>query len=164
MTVDDFVNEAKDMTAVEVLNYYRNLYYAEPQNTERGVVANAINEVLPQMQLTQEKACRVAVGEGIEKLKADLKSLATVEEYIDYSLNPEWVATRAAAALQYIEALEAGFKKIEALAVCEELTDEEMAELTGYKCPVCQHHEICTTPNMKPLCGETYTHFEPKIK
>jgi hypothetical protein len=42
----DFAETTKDMTAKEILNYYRNLYYAEPQVTERGIVANAINDVL----------------------------------------------------------------------------------------------------------------------
>lgn len=42
----DFAEKANDMSAIEILNYYRNLYYAEPQVTERGVVANAINDVL----------------------------------------------------------------------------------------------------------------------
>ena len=42
----EFAETTKDMTAVEILNYYRNLYYAEPQVTERGIVANAINDVL----------------------------------------------------------------------------------------------------------------------
>lgn len=100
----------------------------------------------------------------IEELKRDLKALATVDQPTDYTLRPEWVAVRAAAALQYIEALETGFGKIEASAVREELTDEEIAEMTGYKCPVCKRHELCTTPGMKPMCGETYTHFEAKIK
>lgn len=41
-----FAEETKDMTAAEILNYYRNLYYAEPQVTEHGIVANAINDIL----------------------------------------------------------------------------------------------------------------------
>ena len=40
----DFAETTKDMTASEILNYYRNLYYAESQVTERGIVANAIND------------------------------------------------------------------------------------------------------------------------
>lgn len=41
----DFVEKTSDMTAIEILDYYRNLYYAEPQITERGIIANAINEI-----------------------------------------------------------------------------------------------------------------------
>lgn len=40
----EFAEVTKDMTASEILNYYRNLYYAEPQVTERGIVANAVND------------------------------------------------------------------------------------------------------------------------
>ncbi len=41
-----FAEVTSEMTAAEILNYYRNLYYAEPQVTERGIVANAINDYL----------------------------------------------------------------------------------------------------------------------
>ena len=44
----DFAEALLDMTAEEILNYYRNRYYAEPLVTERGIVANAINDILPQ--------------------------------------------------------------------------------------------------------------------
>lgn len=42
----DFAEKTENMSAIEILNYYRNLYYAEPQVTERGIVANTINDVL----------------------------------------------------------------------------------------------------------------------
>ena len=42
----DFAEAVKEMSAAEILNYYRNLYYAEPQVTERGIIANAINDYL----------------------------------------------------------------------------------------------------------------------
>lgn len=47
----DFAEATKDMTAKEILNYYRNLYYAEPQVTERGIVANAINDLFTEMYM-----------------------------------------------------------------------------------------------------------------
>lgn len=54
----NFAEATKDMTAAETLNYYRNLYYAEPQVTERGIVANAINdyfkEVAPRAEVAME--------------------------------------------------------------------------------------------------------------
>lgn len=46
-----FDEATKGMTAEEVLNYYRNLYHAEPQSTEHGIVANALNDILPRMIL-----------------------------------------------------------------------------------------------------------------
>ena len=30
---------------LEILNWYRNLYYKEPGNTEQGIMANAINDL-----------------------------------------------------------------------------------------------------------------------
>lgn len=45
----NFAEVTADMKPAEILNYYRNLYYAEPQVTERGILANAINEILPNM-------------------------------------------------------------------------------------------------------------------
>lgn len=30
---------------LEILNWYRNLYYKEAGNTERGIMANAINDL-----------------------------------------------------------------------------------------------------------------------
>ena len=34
----NFAEKTSDMTAIEILNYYRNLYYAEPRVAERGTV------------------------------------------------------------------------------------------------------------------------------
>jgi hypothetical protein len=55
----DFAETTKDMTSAEILNYYRNLYYAEPQVTERGIVANAINDyfadVVPKSEVEKLK-------------------------------------------------------------------------------------------------------------
>lgn len=42
----------------------------------------------------------------------------------------------------------------------EELTDEEMSKVSGYLCPTCKHHKLCTAPGMRPLCMETYDYFE----
>ena len=47
-------------------------------------------------------------------------------------------------------------------AAISTISEEEAAEITGYKCPICENHEMCVLPYMKPLCGETYTHFKPK--
>lgn len=44
----DFVEEvvATNMAdPIEIINWYRNLYYKEPSNTEQGIMANAINDL-----------------------------------------------------------------------------------------------------------------------
>lgn len=63
----DFAEKTENMSAIEILNYYRNLYYAEPQVTERGIVANTINDVLN--LINRQKAEN-------EKLKSENKILS----------------------------------------------------------------------------------------
>lgn len=46
----------------------------------------------------------------------------------------------------------------------KELTDTEVAEMTGYKCLICVYHSLCTMPGMRPLCGEYYDHFASKAE
>ena len=67
--IHDFLFEksVEGMTAEEVLNYYRNLYHAEPQSTEHGIVAKALNDILPRMILPPCKAGAV----GAKDPKAD---------------------------------------------------------------------------------------------
>lgn len=42
-----FVEEVvkNNMDSLEILNWYRNLYYKEGNNTERGIMALAINDL-----------------------------------------------------------------------------------------------------------------------
>ena len=47
--------EYDGMTAIEKLNYFRNLYYAEGNNTEKGIIANALNEILSQYAKEEQK-------------------------------------------------------------------------------------------------------------
>lgn len=42
-----FVKTCKGMNSVDILNYYRNLYYTESVDTEKGILAWAINDILP---------------------------------------------------------------------------------------------------------------------
>ena len=62
----DFAESTKEMSASEILNYYRNLYYAEPQVTERGIVANAINDYLTADVQKVKRAKWVHYGENIQ--------------------------------------------------------------------------------------------------
>lgn len=42
-----FVEEVSkhNMDSLEILNWYRNLYYKEGSNTEKGIMARAINDL-----------------------------------------------------------------------------------------------------------------------
>lgn len=43
--VAELVGEYNGLTAVEQLNLYRNKYYSDGNATEKGIIANAINDV-----------------------------------------------------------------------------------------------------------------------
>ena len=51
MNERDRLDELSTLTPVEILNDFRNRYYNDGNNTERGIVANAINDILPRMIL-----------------------------------------------------------------------------------------------------------------
>lgn len=45
-----FLESIKDIVnnnSIEILNFYRNFYHAQGESTERGIVAWAINDILP---------------------------------------------------------------------------------------------------------------------
>lgn len=55
----EFATETLGMTPAEILNHYRNKYYTETLVTERGIVANAINDVLPNIvEVVRCKDCK----------------------------------------------------------------------------------------------------------
>jgi hypothetical protein len=41
-------NLSKKQRAVAILNVYRNFYYMEGNETDQGIIANAINDILPE--------------------------------------------------------------------------------------------------------------------
>ena len=57
------------MTAVEKLNYYRNYYHTDGDNTEAGVIADAINEILPEYVRLKESATAVDPMDIIKKVR-----------------------------------------------------------------------------------------------
>lgn len=63
-----FVEEAEKINdSDEILNWYRNLYYTENSNTERGLMARAINDILP--EYSRQKALIKALINGQETLQ-----------------------------------------------------------------------------------------------
>ena len=40
-------NLSREERALKILNIYRNFYYQDLDSTEHGIIANAINEILP---------------------------------------------------------------------------------------------------------------------
>lgn len=47
--VTESVGEYNGLTATEQLNLYRNKYYSDGNATEKGIIANAINDVFPSL-------------------------------------------------------------------------------------------------------------------
>lgn len=56
------------MTSEQILNAFRNKYYTDGNNTENGIVANAIDEILPEyVKLKRENTQGVKHGKWILK-------------------------------------------------------------------------------------------------
>ena len=47
--VAESVGEYNGLTSAEQLNLYRNKYYTDGNATEKGIIANAINDILPSL-------------------------------------------------------------------------------------------------------------------
>ena len=48
--VHEIINNGATLN-VDILNWYRNLYYKEGKNTERGIIAHAINNLFMEMKV-----------------------------------------------------------------------------------------------------------------
>lgn len=48
-------NVNKNDSYMDILNWYRNLYHAEPLITERGIMANAINDLFMSLKDSDKK-------------------------------------------------------------------------------------------------------------
>lgn len=64
LTDSEIMKAYEDLTSNQQLNLFRNLYYNDGFSTEKGIVANAINDILPKYCKQQEE---------IDSLRADLK-------------------------------------------------------------------------------------------
>jgi len=64
MYENDFVEEVIEDNItdhMEILNWYRNLYYKEGSNTERGIMANAINDLFMSLRDSDKKQIAMAI-------------------------------------------------------------------------------------------------------
>lgn len=71
-----FLESIKDITnkdSAEILNFYRNFYYTQNENTERGIVAWAINNILPKYIKQEEelKKLRTKIAKFTKVLKEE---------------------------------------------------------------------------------------------
>lgn len=63
--MNSFEEQAKGMNSTEILNLYRNFYFREPNHTEQGLVAWAINDILPKYIKMQQWAKQMELPCGI---------------------------------------------------------------------------------------------------
>lgn len=75
--------EQIDGATLAVLNCYRNKYYAEGNNTEQGVVANAINDVLPILVELKENGYRKQSEECEKRIFNQREELHRLKKRID---------------------------------------------------------------------------------
>lgn len=52
----------KDDSYMDILNWYRNLYHAESTSTERGIMANAINDLFMSLKDSDKKQIPMVVS------------------------------------------------------------------------------------------------------
>ncbi len=57
------LNELSELTPIEILNDFRNRYYNDGNSTENGIVANALNDIMPRMIVPPVK-----VGETVYRV------------------------------------------------------------------------------------------------
>lgn len=79
------IKEYDNMNSIEILNYYRNCHYADGSNTESGILANALNEILP--ELISLRAAMEAVNMRIPSLLKNIESEDTASCKCLYCIN-----------------------------------------------------------------------------
>ena len=115
MTESKFVENAEKIkTSADLLNYYRNLFHCESETTERGIVARAINDILP--EYARQKA-------EIESLKEAIvfKNLTPIE----YRVRKEHDEKH----IHIINGLEAEIERLKADKVIAERHEKDAREL-----------------------------------
>lgn len=66
MTDNEILKAYEGLTANQQLNLYRNLYYNDGYATERGIIANAINDMLPKYHSQKVEIERLKKAENDE--------------------------------------------------------------------------------------------------
>ena len=95
---ESWVLDYDGMTAVEKLNHYRNYYHTDGDNTEAGVIADAINEILPEYVRLKEAAtavdpiaviqkAREVLGKKYEYITSEPAEVKYFEKYGKLELN-----------------------------------------------------------------------------
>lgn len=62
MTDNEIIKAYDGLTANQQLNLYRNLYYNQGGATEKGIIANAINDILPKYNRQKAEIERLTIN------------------------------------------------------------------------------------------------------
>lgn len=73
---DNEIRPYDGMTTLEQLNLYRNLHYCEGLANERGIIANAINDII--VQFNRQKAELEKREKHIEELNEQIEHLVSI--------------------------------------------------------------------------------------
>ena len=93
---EHFVKGAEKCSSPEdILNWYRNLYYKENENTEHRIVAEAINEFfvkkLPELLKEAKTEVCKEFTEKLKQHKRKMKGFDLNEEFWDYAVLVETI-------------------------------------------------------------------------
>lgn len=74
MNDNDIIKVYEGLTVSERLNLYRNRYYNDGYATERGIIANAINDILPKYdrQKAEIERLQAEMDKQYEQVEADI--------------------------------------------------------------------------------------------
>lgn len=117
MTDEQIIKAYEGLTPRQQLNLYRNLYYEDGNATERGVVANAINDILPEYERQKAEIKRLIdlineIAEANEDLARDNHDLhvslkkrdAEIERFAD--IGKMYSEVRAEAIREFAEKID----------------------------------------------------------
>lgn len=101
------------------------------------------------------ESCQASCCEDCDIDGQDVDRLGEIEDILgdDYNLDR---------LRQLVEADKSG-KLLVKYAESAKYSDEELAELTGYKCLICQRHSECLQSLSGTLCELDYEHFEKRV-
>ncbi len=127
MKDDDIIKAYEGLTSNQQLNLFRNFYYNDGFSTEKGIVANAINDILPKYHKQQAE---------IESLKENRDELWEIhcrdtERYLERTdeidaLKEELKTVKATAVQEFAEKLK---KRIYKGGVHPTVEDEFMCDI-----------------------------------
>lgn len=92
MMEEIFVRGCKDCPdSAEILNWYRNLYYKEPDSTERGITALAINDILPDYVHQEEQIALLTAENEVLRSRLENVKAEAIKEFrssLNFQMKP----------------------------------------------------------------------------